>query len=151
MKINKTIINKYAPIIYILFLVVSFFYVNKVLNSKTIEVNTKDDKEEQTTEVKPVKVKVEIYNKNTFLTSYELNMQNINTVDDLLEELRENYDFTYEKTKYTYGNEYSEIYGIKSDDAYIWKIYENNLEITFDTKSHSLINNGIYKFELSPR
>ncbi|KKS21352.1 MAG: hypothetical protein UU80_C0030G0004 [candidate division WWE3 bacterium GW2011_GWA1_41_8] len=108
-----------------------------------------DQKEEpkRVLEVKPVKVKLTI-EQTGGSKEYSVELQNIDTVLDLLEEVREDQGFIYEKTAYTYGTIIDGIEGIKAPEGYMWRIFENNIDITENVSNESLNDGFFYSIKL---
>jgi hypothetical protein len=77
-------------------------------------------------------------------------MKNTNTFDDLLEDLRDDNRFFFEKTEYIYGTEYELINNMNAPEGYRWNIYENGKNITFETKGRELKDEAVYKIMLEP-
>lgn len=137
--------QKYLPVVYILFLVTFFAYVNKLKKSDEISIQTLKDTEEKVEEVKPVKVYLQVINGNNIKT-YEARLTNQNTLDDFLENEVKESGLTFEKTLYTYGTEYTEVNGVKSNEDYKWKVYKESEDISTKNKREKLTDNTTYKF-----
>lgn len=124
-----------------------FLYVRNVLSSETIDVKVTDDSKEKTVEVKPVNVTLIVESSN-YYAKYQERMDNVNTFDYFLENLRDHKNFYFEKTEYTYGTEYEKVNNLKIPDGYSWHIYVNNQEITHKTSGKQLENDAVYKMIL---
>ncbi len=139
--------KKYFPIFYIIFLISAFFYVRKVLNTDRLSVQTKTE-EKSSEEVKPVDVTLKINGlKNQRI--YEKRLENIKTFDDLLELLVKEDVFIYEKTEYTYGTQYDRINNETAPEGYIWKVFDDDKEITLNTKGYKLTDKHSYTLLLT--
>ena len=139
-------VKKYFPYFYVLFLISTFFYVRNILDTESVDVGGK--KENPTTEeIKPVRANLEIYKDGVLQNSYSKRMQNINSFDDLLEELRKE-GFVYEKTDYIRGTEYEYINRQETPDGYIWKVYVNDEDYTYKTNEIKLNSDSTYKLVL---
>ncbi len=141
--------KKIFPIIYAIFLISTFFYVRGIVNEEKIVVVTK--KEDKIVEdVKPIKVSLTVrgHNQNSI---YNVKMKNVHTFDDLLEELTKQERISYEKTEYIYGTEYDLINHERAPDGYVWKVYADDLELTYDTKGVKLVDGVKYSLILDKR
>ncbi|KKS18743.1 MAG: hypothetical protein UU77_C0069G0004 [candidate division WWE3 bacterium GW2011_GWC1_41_7] len=143
---NNLKLKKYLIVAYIILLVGGYFYINSILDVNKVSVDQKEEPK-RVLEVKPVKVKLTIE-----LTGgskeYSVELQNIDTVLDLLEEVREDQGFIYEKTAYTYGTIIDGIEGIKAPEGYMWRIFENNIDITENVSNESLNDGFFYSIKL---
>lgn len=62
---------------------------------------------------------------------YEQAVKSNDSVADFVLSIRENNrDFTYERTRYTYGNKFESVFGIPSKSDYEWRMYLNSEDIT---------------------
>jgi len=115
--------KKYFPYFYILFLIFSFFYVRDVL--KEGELREYDSNVEETKKVLDVNVTL-IANGKTFTAKLRSN----DTIFDLFEDLRDDNNFYYEKTDYTYGTEIEMVNGEKAPAGYKWEVFLNEDVVT---------------------
>lgn len=142
--------KRYFPIFYIVFLIISVFYVRYALNKKLVDVKTAT-KEEKKEPAKEIKVSLEIFNENKFVVSYpKIKMTNQDAINDLLDNLYGDHNFRYEKTEYTYGTEYDAILGVMAKEGYRWILFDGSLDITNDP-SVPLKKDGAYKFVLTKK
>ncbi len=98
-----------------------FLYARSVLSEDIIEVEDKEAPKDAD-DIKPVRVTLIVKTLQNE-QSYQRRMQNNNTVSDLLREIRETEDFTFERIAYTYGTELDYINGVKTPDGYSWRMY----------------------------
>jgi len=125
--------------------VVGFSYINYVLNRTEIKEIKKEKK--SAVEVKPVKVLLNFQGKESFTAR----LQNIDTVGDLLNQLREEKKFTFERIRYTYGTEISNVNRVSTPIDYVWKVYFDGQDITKDIDNIKLVDEGIYELNLVKR
>ncbi|OGC56734.1 hypothetical protein A2976_03465 [candidate division WWE3 bacterium RIFCSPLOWO2_01_FULL_41_9] len=143
---NNLKLKKYLIVAYIILLVGGYFYINSILDVNKVSVDQKEEPK-RVLEVKPVKVKLTI-EQTGGSKEYSVELQNIDTVLDLLEEVREDQGFIYEKTAYTYGTIIDGIEGIKAPEGYMWRIFENNIDITENVSNESLNDGFFYSIKL---
>ena len=143
---NNLKLKKYLIVAYIILLVGGYFYINSILDVNKVSVDQKEEPK-RVLEVKPVKVKLTI-EQTGGSKEYSVELQNIDTVLDLLEEVREDQGFIYEKTAYTYGTIIDGIEGIKAPEGYMWRIFENNIDITGNVSNESLNDGFFYSIKL---
>jgi len=134
------------PFVYIAFLLFAYFYAKDIINSEELIVSKKN-KDKVVEEVKPVRVSLVIKGISQTNT-YEIQLKNTNTFDDLLEKLVKDKRLTYEKTEYTYGTEYDRINGENAPEAYVWKVYIDDEDITYNTKGVKLADGSKYTLSL---
>lgn len=131
--------------LYILLLLFGFLYVKKTLKEGNIEVQDKDNEKEETIEVKPVAVYLEIRT-GRYVRRYREKMRNIDTVTDFLEKLRDSGEIFYEKTEYTYGLEFEQINNLNNPSGYKWELYHGTKKITNNAGNVLLEDDNTYSF-----
>ncbi len=139
-------LNKYFPIFYISLLFLGYFYVRDIIGREELKVGVIDDQKESI-EIKPIDVTLMVKTRSSSV-EYLANMKNINTLDDLLEDLRDEVDFFFEKTEYTYGTEYDLVNHTKAQEGYAWKVYEDDEDITQNTSGRVLKDKAVYILSL---
>ena len=133
--------KKYFPYVYIIFLVFSFFYVRSVMK----EGDLRDYDETVDKAIKEVAVDVILVVGNE---SYSVKLESRDTVLDLLEDLRGDDKFHYEKTDYTYGTELDSVNGVKPSPGYKWKVFRGNEDITHTIGDIYLTDDTTYTIRL---
>lgn len=153
-KITTKHLKNTATLLTIIFAIFSYFFVKSALEDGEVKVLDQPEKE-KALEIKPVKVTLTVLDPNTGgKREYKKRMQNNNSVLELLEKLREEDEFIYEKIAYTYGTEVDNINGIKAPEGYRWEVnyFAENLEITsnitFEIDDNYLIDKGKYRLKL---
>ena len=139
---NANLLKKYLIWAYILLLVGGFFYVRNVLSTKTIKELKNEKKKVE--EVHPAKVTLIVQGKDKFTSTLWTN----DTVGDFLNRLRDDKSIFFERTKYIYGTEISDVNKIKITDGSKWKIYYNGKDITFDIDDLKLEDESTYELKL---
>jgi hypothetical protein len=134
--------RKYFVPVYILFLIVSFFWVRSVLNSRSLELAERDNSDEiPRVEMVGVTLTVE---HNSESISYTEKMKNTDSLEDLFKRLRDREDFSYEKTGYIYGTEFEMVNGIELPEGYRWRVFKEGSEEELDKEEHKLENAAVY-------
>jgi len=140
MKLNK--LQNYMIFGYILFLVFGFVYVRKVITSTSIKTYEKDNDKKES--VKPAKAYLIFQGKDTF----NARLQNIDTVGDFLNKLRDNDQLFFERTRYTYGTEISDVNHVKTPEGFEWKVFSNGTDITYAVDDIKLVDESTYELKL---
>ena len=141
---------KLFPYLYAFFALFVFLFIRDVLNNNDITIKKTEKKEKIVEDVKPVKVTLIIQGIGSNKV-YERRLNNNDTFDDLLEELRDENLVFYEKTEYIYGTEYEQLYGVEIPDESVWKVYAGGEDITFKTNGVLLNDGWVYRLVLSER
>lgn len=119
--------KKTLIIIYIITLVGGYFFVSSALKGNEIEIKTSSDEEKHEPQEKPVDVTLILDNGKTQKT-YNKEVQNNETVLDLIDLLRAEGEISYSKVAYTYGTEIADVNNVRANENYKWKIYMRNSE-----------------------
>lgn len=123
---------RYVYATYILFILGSYFYVKNVIASEELTIiDTDDPINKEVEEVKPIDTILTITAPN-YTKTYQARVLTNDSVRDLLDHLREDQDFSYETTAYTYGTEISQVNGITPPEGFRWAIYNEGNDITYD-------------------
>lgn len=138
--------RKYVVVGAVFIIVVFIVFVKSALDTKEVKRETWSDNE-NAFEVKPVVVYLKLPNG----TQYRVRLENKDSVTNLLEYLRNNNNFWYEKTAYTYGTELENINGQKAKDGFRWAVFYNGVDITFKIESLKLENGAVYEIKQMPR
>lgn len=125
-------------------------FVYDLTKEDTIRVAPKAE-EQEVEEVKPVRVGLEIYVNDSLRSAYSARLDTSKSFDDLLDYLVEQEDLFFEKTMYTYGTEYEQVNEIPHPSEYHWKVYENDMDITYATSGVKLVDGNIYKLALEKK
>jgi|GEM_PF-3277633 len=121
---------------YVIFLILSFFYVRSVLEG--VPVSVEDTSNTKNIEYKPVKVSLTVKGPSINKTySHKLN-SNDSISDLLLVVKEENTDFTFDKISYSYGSELEHVNNIKNTLDMKWKIYDGTEDVTLQIDSTKL-------------
>jgi hypothetical protein len=129
-------------ITYVLFMICGAFYISFI--SKFTSIYEVNENKTQAIKSKPARVTLIVNN----LTTYTLTLDTEDSVAYLLDQLRKDTPFDFEKTRYTYGTEIDNINGQKAPDGYKWKILRNGLDITFTINNTKLIDQATYDLTL---
>ena len=134
--------KKLLTIAYIIILISGFFYVRSILKVDRVDVEDKKSTK-AVEEIKPADVTLVVENEGSS-KKYETRLRNVDSVSDLLEDLRENQDFTYEKTYYSYGNVLDIVNGVRPPEGYRWRLFESDVDITNAFEKNNLKDNNTY-------
>jgi len=141
-------VKKYFAITYVIFLIVGFFFIRDVIFNHEVPVSKKESKKTEV-EVKFVSNKIIVQSENgvllsTYTTSKKNKRKNTDTLLDLLNYLREEEGLFYEKTAYVYGMALENVNNVSIPSHFIWKVFHNDKDITFDIHNIHLQNNAEY-------
>lgn len=120
-----------------------FSIANDVIEEDAEKI--KEASEEELVEVKPADILVTIDNGTTTIT-YDIRMENQNSLWDVLEELREEYGLTYEILFTTGFTQISEINETETSEGYVWNVYDEQTKIE-DFTHYNLDDNNHYYFK----
>ena len=130
--------------VYILFLLLSFLYIRSVLKESPLDTQ---DEEKEVEDVYPITVSLRFIN-NGVTKAYNANFENIDTVTDLMEDLRDHQELIYEKTEYFKKTTIDSVNGIIPPKGYRWGIFMGDIEYTNDLGSTQLVNNATYELKI---
>lgn len=119
--------KKILIILYVLTLVGGYLFVNDALKGNEIEIETENSDEKHEPQEKPVNITFILDNGKT-VKQFSREVQNNETVLDLIDLLRAEGEFTYSKIAYTYGTEISDVNEIEANENYKWRVYMRNTE-----------------------
>ena len=135
-------LNKLLVPLYVLFLILSFFYVKSIL--KGVPVSTVDTLEEENPEVKSIAVSLTV-KAPTYTKTYTQQSKSADSTSDLLLKIKENNpDFTFDRTAYSYGSEVDHVNNIKSTETMKWKMLDGNTDITLKMDDTTLVDGKNY-------
>lgn len=119
--------KKTLIIIYILTLIGGYLFVNNALKGNEIEIESENTADKHEPQEKPVSVTF-ILDNGKATKQYSREVQNNETVIDLIDLLRAENELTYEKVAYTYGTEIDSVNGISASEDMKWRVYMRNTE-----------------------
>ncbi len=116
----------------LVFALSGFFFVKSVFNEGSeVDVDIKRS-EKDVPEIKPAKVTLAVPATNS---EYEITLDNQSSVLDLLEQLRSQQGFTFEKVAYISGTELKTVNNLPVNDAVVWVVRVHD-----DTGASKVIN-----------
>lgn len=136
--------TKIFIVVYIALLILGSLYVKSVLKESPVE---EKGAKEEVEETYLVNVSLKIIN-GTVTNMYNAKLKNVDTVKDLLEEIRDHSDFSYEITEYFHKIEIDTVNKVKTPTGYKWIVMSNNNDITNDIGNTYLENNAVYELKL---
>jgi hypothetical protein len=140
MKIKQ--LRNYLIFGYIVLLVGGSLYVTNVLDhTELLETDNDKDKVEEINEV-------HAYLNIEGDKSYRVKLTTADTVNDLLEKLRDDKEIFFEKTRYIYGNELEELNKVKTPEGYKWKVFLNDTDVTYQMDKLRLKDETTYTLKL---
>ena len=137
--------------LYVLFLLISFFYVRSVLEEDTFEISEREENSNNQKEIKPADVALEVTGIPATRT-YKVRMKNTDSVTDLLNKLRDEQGFSYEIIAYTDHLEFEHVNGYLPSGCPLWQLSvkssdtEDFVDITNEVESVELLDEAIYRF-----
>jgi len=136
--------TKIFIVVYIVLLILGSLYVKSVLKESPVE---EKEAKEEVEETHLVNVSLKVIN-GTATNMYNAKLKNVDTVKDLLEEIRDHSDFSYEITEYFHKIEIDTVNKVKTPTGYKWIVMSNNNDITNDIGNTYLENNAVYELKL---
>lgn len=145
---NISKLTKLFIAFYILIFILGFFYVRSVLKEEAlIEKGTDKIVTENS-----YKVNVSLkFTLNSTIEIFSIQLNNTDTVSNLLEELRGHQNLLFEKTEYAYGTEIDSVKNISAPEGYRWTIFYNNEDITNRIGSTHLTKNAVYELRITKK
>jgi hypothetical protein len=130
----------------------AIIFVNASLKEKEVKVVDKQPAP-KVKEIHPAKITLNIVVDDHTITTYTARLETKDTIGELLEYLRKNDNFTYEKVAYVHGTEIDDINGIKASENQIWTIRmaTSGEDITFKKENVFLEDKQIYTITLENR
>lgn len=145
--INKHKILLVAKSLYIIFLIWSVFYIRDILNTQTFSVIEESKEKEPAVKIKDVNVKLVVNtHKNNYV--YETKIRNVDSVMDLLKDLRKNQDFYFEYDNYHYGIEIINVLNNQAPPGKRWAVFKNEEDITRSINKTQIKEKGTYEIKL---
>lgn len=130
--------------------IVGFLFIRYSILQDSLEISVNDKPEtEEVFEIKPTVIFVVIENENGTTTEYRKRLQNTDSVEKLLEILRIEDDFTFEKIAYSYGTEIDNINGVLAPEGYNWRVFKNGEDVTFVIEGLNLEDAQTYYIRLT--
>lgn len=136
--------TKIFIVVYIVLLILGSLYVKSVLKESPVE---EEGAKEEVEETHLVNISLKVIN-GTATNMYNAKLKNVDTVKDLLEEIRDHSDFSYEITEYFHKIEIDTVNKVKTPTGYKWIVMSNNNDITNDIGNTYLENNAVYELKL---
>lgn len=137
----------YLNIVYMILLATVVLYTKSVLNTDSF-VATEKSTPRDVKEAHAVTVKLS-FELNMDQKSYQAELKNQDTVEDLLSYLRNKQGLVYEKTLYTYGTGIDSVFDQLPPLGSEWTVMFNGKNITKDISKTYLINGGTYTLLVS--
>ena len=139
MKLSKI---QWLGIIYVISLIFAFFYVRNALEEGNIEVKEAPDVE-AVDEVKPAKVSLVVETAGSVQT-YVKALKNKDTVQSLMELVREEDNMFYEIVSYIDDAEVVDLYRTKAPEGYSWRVFYKENDITNSLDEITLLDGETY-------
>ncbi|MBD3366290.1 hypothetical protein GF360_03010 [candidate division WWE3 bacterium] len=137
-------LRKKLSIVYVVLLAATGIFISLALKREPLKVREKESAKTEI-EVKPVKVQLEIEGGPTYAPSREeIETENVATVADFLNKLRNDTNFSFEKTAYTYGTEIDHINGRYPQENKRWAIFLGEKDITYEIGKINLKDDQVY-------
>jgi len=133
---------------YIFLFILGFFYVKGVLKEEAL---IKKGIEKKVTD--------NSFNVNVFLKltlnsatqTFSAQLENTDSVSNLLNELRGHQNLLFEKTDYAHGTEIDSVKNISAPEGYRWAVFFNNEDITNKISSTYLTKDAIYELRVTKK
>ena len=133
-------------VIYLLVAPILFFLIKDALLHSTVKLSQKEEKKEL---IKPNPVDVSLI--VTDLKSkkeFTYTMQDDQTINDLLNKVREDKKILFEISRYTDHIEIIEVGGNSNPTGYKWALFEGATDSTNEIDKELLKSNGVYEIKL---
>lgn len=144
---NKKKVFIFLKILYLTLLILGVFYVRDTLRTEAFTVVQKDKERKPEVKIKDVKVNL-IVDTGKEKKEYQTKLRNIDSVMDLLKDLRKTQGFYFEYDIYSYGIELINVLGVNSTDSKRWVVFKDGQDITNFINNHKIGNNGVYEIKL---
>ena len=132
--------------LYLVLLLVLGLYVNTIINSENIKIETQEEKEEGF-DIKPVSIILRV--EEPISKDYSTRMENVDTTYDLFKRLKnETGTFAFEITEYSDRLSIDHINNIYPKEGMVWALFDGDKDITNDFKEYSLRDNTAYSLKL---
>ncbi len=135
-------ISALAKILYLVFLVATFFYVKSVLDTDSFRA-TEKTADKPVVKVKEAKVSLRV-ELSDGTREYTAKLTTGDSVKDLLYDLRKNQDLVYEVDLYTYGTEIVSVFDKQADDGKRWAVFDEDKDITTSMSDYPLTDGSNY-------
>ena len=141
--LNKDL-RKKLSFLYVVLILATGAFVWYSLNLEPIQVREKSSSK-KVMEVKPAKVTLRLENGEF----YTKRMENTDSVLDLMESLRDDTDFIFEKTAYIYDTEIEHVNHMYPEEGEYWSVLLEGVDITARIGDTYLINGLVYDLKLA--
>lgn len=132
-KRHKTRLEFLAPFVYILMIVLTSLYIHTTLQSTDLDIKELPEEEkEEGRDKKEIDVKITVLDINNKLVKEVLlpNTDNTDTINEVLEEARENELLYYERVNFSYGTEIEKVMDLELPENYSWRVFLGDEDIT---------------------
>ncbi|MFZ2663944.1 MAG: hypothetical protein WAX66_01100 [Patescibacteria group bacterium] len=130
--------------IYIAVLILGFLYIRSVLKESPLD---KKDTKEDIEDVYLIDINLKV-NNGTNINIYNTKLKNVDTVKDLLEEIRDHNNFSYEITEYFHKIDIDTVNKVKTPSGYKWIVTIDDEDITNNIGNTYLKKNATYELKL---
>lgn len=135
-------------VIYGIILLFVIVYSYSVLKVKKVDVLDKPKEVASQVKSTPIKVNLNLVINGT-TNNYSVSLTSLDSVLDLLKQLRKENKIRYEITEYTYGVVFDEVNSIKSTENAEWKLYQDGKDITSSIRNLKLTDGATYTLMLA--
>ena len=129
-------------IAYILFVIFGAYYIRSI--SKYTKIDQLNENRNQPIKSKPAEVSLIVNNSKT----YKAILETEDSISYMLDQLRKDKTFDYEKTQYTYGTEINSVSGQNAPEGYKWIITINGNDVTSNISDTKLTDQAVYQLNL---
>lgn len=137
-------------IVLIVYLILGTFIYFSVFAQNLIKVRDKEKKVfTKDMEIHTVDVDLVVANGDV-MKRFQTELTNKDDVMKLLETLRDHNGFYFSKTSYTYGTVIDEVTGIKAAPGDQWRVFDEDVEITFSLEDTLLQDGHTYTIRILP-
>jgi len=141
---------KPVAITLLIYLFLGAFIYTSLSDDSQVKVEEKEQRvADDDAEIHPVRTYLRVDNGYRII-DYYVRLDTTNTLMSLLDYHRSKSGFTFSQKQYTYGTLLDDINGYKAPEGYVWRVYDNNEEITYNIRDTKLQNEHQYLLKLEP-
>lgn len=134
-------------VVYVLLSTLAFIMIKDALLHNPVKLTEKGEKK-IVIKSHPIDVTL-ILSSTTGRTEVTYTMQDDQTINDLLNQAREDKKLLFEIARYTDHIEIIEVNGVTHPTGYKWILVENSVDVTNDIDEELLKQNGIYELKFT--
>lgn len=142
---------KVPVFVFAFYLIVSLFAYAIVTNSDKVVVSEKEQyTSKESDQTHSAKTYMIVNNGQTKISYYTL-LDTSDSIMSMLDHHRNLGTFTYKRVGYVQGIAVEDVNGLVAPKDYIWRVYDNEKDVTYSTKTLNVLGGHTYTLVLEPR